>query len=132
MTKGAQTTFRLPQELYDKLIKSAGTRHPIGEEIRQRLEASFETAPTDPETRKLLALIAHVVDGMMMLDGSWHDDLHLFRVFREALLALLSRFEPPGASPDAQYLMFSPDDPPETAGRYYAGFAWRAIEKEKA
>jgi hypothetical protein len=130
MAKGAQTTFRLPQELYDKLIQSAGAKHPIGEEIRQRLEASFETAPTDPKTRKLLAAIAHVVDGMI-LDGSWHDDLHLFRVFREALLALLSRFEPPGASPDAYYMMFSPDDPPETAGRYYAGFAWRKVVEEQ-
>jgi len=67
----------------------------------------------------------------MWIDGSWHDDLHLFRVFREALLTLLSSFQPPGPSPDAQYLMFRPDQTPEIAGRYYAGFAWRNVMKEK-
>jgi hypothetical protein len=130
MAKGAQTTFRLPQELYEKLIKSAGTNHPIGEEIRQRLEASFETKPIDAKTRQLLTLVAEVADAMI-LDGDWHDDLHLFRVFKEAMLVLLSRFQPTGASPDAHYMMFSPDQPPEVAGRYYAGFAWRAVMNEK-
>jgi hypothetical protein len=129
MTKSAQTTFRLPEELYDKLIKSAGEKHPIGEEIRRRLEASFETAPADPETRKLLAAIAYVATGMM-LDGIWHDDLRLFKAFKVAVLTLLSRFEPAGTSSEALFICSKPDDPPETVGRMYAGFAWRAVEEK--
>jgi hypothetical protein len=122
----------MPEELRDRLAQAAAKNgHGIGEEMRRRLEASFGPAPSgDPKTRQLLAAIAHVPDGMI-LDGNWHEDQHLFQVFKEALLLLLSRFKPPGASPDAHYLMFSRDDPPEIAGRYYAGFAWRAVMNEK-
>ncbi len=127
-----QTSLRLPEELRQRLTTAAaGKGHGIGEEIRQRLEASFETAPTDdPKTQKLLAAIDRVASGMM-LDGDWHDDLHLFQAFRVALLTLLSRFEPSGASPNSHYMMSSPDDPPETVGRMYAGFAWRDVMNEK-
>jgi hypothetical protein len=130
MAKGAQTTFRLPQELYDKLIKSAGTKHPIGEEIRRRLEASFEIAPADPKTQQLLAAIAFIAKSMSF-DGYWHEDLNIFRIFKAALLALLSHFEPSGVPPDARYIMFDEADAPETVGRMYTGFALRDVLKEE-
>jgi Arc-like DNA binding domain len=127
-----QTSLRLSEELRDRLATTAAAKgHGIGEEIRQRLEASFEMpAADDPKTPKLLAAIDHVAAGMI-LDGNWYDDLHLFQVFKVAVLTLLSRFEPSGASPNSHYLMSRPDDPPETVGRMYAGFAWRAVMNEK-
>ena len=40
-------------------------------------------------------------------------------------------FEPPGPPPDAGYETFDKDDPPETVGRMYAGFAVRYVMKEE-
>jgi hypothetical protein len=124
-----QTSLRLPRELYERLSQAAGNRG-IGEEIRQRLQRSFGDKLTDPKTRKLLSAINFVATSMT-LDGNWHEDLNLFRVFKAALVALLSRFEPPGPSPDARYETFDKDDPPETVGRMYAGFAVRYVIKEE-
>ena len=54
-----QTAVRLPQSLRDRLSKAGGERG-MGEEIRRRLEASFEAekAPADPKTRELLDAIS--------------------------------------------------------------------------
>jgi hypothetical protein len=126
-TTVAQTSLRMPEDLHRRLTTAADNAgHSLGQEIRQRLEASFEAAPNDPKTGKLLAMIDRVAGGMM-LDGNWYDDLHLFEVFKIAVVTLLSRFEPSGASPNSPYMMSSPDDPPETVGRMYAGFAWRDV-----
>src|SRR5690348_4015205 len=113
-----QTSLRMPEDLHQRLSKAAETAgHSLGEEIRRRLEASFGPAPSkDPKTEQLLAAIDRVTAGML-LDGNWHDDLHLFQVFKFAVLTLLSRFEPSGTSPHSHYMMSSPDDPPETVGQ---------------
>ena len=58
--KGVQTSVRLPRDLYDRLISAAGDKG-IGEEIRQRVEASFSPAAVelaDPRLRDLLAAIS--------------------------------------------------------------------------
>ena len=129
-TTDAQTSLRMSEDLHRRLFKAAeAAGHSLGEEIRRRLEASFEPEPTDPQTRKLLAAIAYVATGMM-LDGIWHDDLRLFKAFEVAVLTLLSRFEPAGISSEAPFIFSKPDDPPETVGRVHAGFAWRAIEEK--
>ena len=129
-TTDAQTSLRMPEDLHRRLSSAADAAGcSLGEEIRRRLEASFEPEPTDPKTRKLLAAIAYVATGMM-LDGIWHDDLRLFKAFKVAVLTLLSRFEPAGTSSEAPFIWSKPDDPPETVGRMYAGFAWRAIEEK--
>jgi len=122
----------MPEDLHRRLDEAANKGgHSLGEEIRRRLEASFQPEPVaDPKTRQLLALIAEVA-GTMMMDGPWYDDLHLFQVFKVAVLTLLSRFEPPAPSPDAIYIISRPDDPPETVGRMYAGIALRVVMREK-
>jgi hypothetical protein len=127
-----QTSLRLPRELYERLSEAAaGNDRGVGEEMRQRLEASFGPAPEeDPKTRKLLAAIARVANGIR-LDGIWHEDLRLFEAFKVAVLTLLSRFEPAGTSSEAPFMWSKPDDPPETIGRVHAGFAWRAVMNEK-
>lgn len=54
-----QSAVRLPRSLHERLKKAGGERG-MGEEIRRRLEASFEAekAPNDPKTRKLLDAIS--------------------------------------------------------------------------
>ncbi len=51
-----QSAVRLPQSLHQRLKKAGGERG-MGEEIRRRLEASFDVeakAPGDPKTREIL------------------------------------------------------------------------------
>ena len=51
-----QTAVRLPQSLRDRLSNAGGERG-LGEEIRRRLEASFDAeaeASVDPKTSELL------------------------------------------------------------------------------
>jgi len=52
-----QSALRLPADLYGRLREAGGDRG-MGEEIRKRLQASFdakvETTTDDPKTRQLL------------------------------------------------------------------------------
>ena len=70
-----QTAVRLPQSLRDRLSKAGGERG-LGEEIRRRLEASFEAekAPADPKTRELLDAIASCAEEIARDFGSWSED----------------------------------------------------------
>ena len=54
-----QSAIRLPRSLHERLKKAGGDRG-MGEEIRRRLEASFEAerSPADPKTRELLDAVA--------------------------------------------------------------------------
>ena len=68
----------------------------MGEEIRRRLEASFDAeaeAPSDPKTRELLAQIKEIANFSL---SSWYEDRFAFSVFRSAINTLLSRREPSG------------------------------------
>jgi hypothetical protein len=47
----AQTTMRLPRDLYQRLKRVGGDRG-MGEEIRRRLEESFEPESTNPKTKE--------------------------------------------------------------------------------
>jgi hypothetical protein len=61
--KMVQSAVRLPQGLHDRLKKAGGERG-MGEEIRRRLEASFdaEKVPADQRTAELLDAISAVSD----------------------------------------------------------------------
>jgi len=100
--KGVQTSVRLPRDLYDRLISAAGDKG-IGEEIRQRLEASFSPAAVE-----LLTAIGHAAAAAAKMPATREvavrgggnvrreDDKTPFVAFREAVTSLMDAFEPEG------------------------------------
>jgi hypothetical protein len=97
------TTFRLPRELHELLIKAAAEhRYGIGEEIRRRLEASFAAAPSggDLKTQALITSIKSTADQVWSLNSfhHWHEDAFSFAAFKHALHKVLEVLlqKPPG------------------------------------
>jgi hypothetical protein len=108
-------TFRLSPELRGRLITAAGER-PFGEEIRRRLERSFE-ASYEPVLwdRQSLALHEGIVAAIQTLGhehavqlvnaltstrldelGPWHSDPNAFAALQRAIELLLSAYRPEG------------------------------------
>lgn len=92
-----QTAVRLPQGLRDRLSKAGGDRG-LGEEIRRRLEASFEAekAPVDAKTRELLDAISSFAERIDVDFGGWPKDAFAYEVLKESVNLLLRRFQPEG------------------------------------
>jgi hypothetical protein len=120
-----QSAIRLPQSLHERLKKAGGVRG-MGEEIRRRLEASFgvEGDPRrDPKTGELLEKIGRLALNMP-LNGPWHADREVFEVFKAAINATLSSYQPSSELPGPEgklQSMYGPEAPPETVGRVLAG-----------
>ena len=119
-----QTAVRLPQSLRERL-SSAGGEGGLGEEIRRRLEASFEAdkAPVDPKTRKLLEEIERLALNTP-LDVPWYADGDAFEVFKNAIVATLAKYQPSGdaAGPTGRLQgKFGKDATHEMLGRMLAG-----------
>jgi len=123
-----QSAIRLPRSLHERLKKAGGERG-MGEEIRRRLEASFEAdmARTDPRTRELLDAISSCADGIADDYGNWAEDPFAFAVLRVCVSMLLTHFQPngepvPNPKPDGMADLifgkgYSPT--PEEASRAY-------------
>jgi hypothetical protein len=92
-----QSAVRLPQSLHERLKKVGGHRG-MGDEIRRRLEASFdaEKVPENPHTRELINAISFSDEELVRDFGSWSKDRFAFEVFRESINALLKYYEPKG------------------------------------
>jgi hypothetical protein len=135
-----QTAVRLPQSLRERLSKAGGERG-LGEEIRGRLEASFEAAkaPTDPKTPELLDAIAYCAEEIARDLRPWSADAFAFAVLKETINKLLSHFEPKGEAvphlnPDSALVFLFDDEPspkPEKVSRYFVGF-WTKRKAERA
>jgi hypothetical protein len=98
--KDAQTSLRLPRELYEQVSQAAGD-HGIGEEIRQRLQRSFDQEakgrePIDLKTRELASAIANVAAHASGYYRPWHGDAHTFEVVKAAIDRLLAYYQPKG------------------------------------
>ena len=91
--KGMQTSFRLPRELRERLMAVAGDKG-IGEEMRQRLEASFgpEQRVADPKTGELLAAIGEMAGRV----PGWQEDPDQFDDLVRAINLTLAGFMPAG------------------------------------
>jgi hypothetical protein len=129
LTKGGEAvlTFRLPRSLHDKLKEVAG-RRSLSEEMRKRLEASFEPAAKLPDepTRRLFAAIAAMAGALSRLEErwrtepnpfadfpswveagraigtfKWHESPYGFVVFKRAIERLLDACRPEGNLPDS-------------------------------
>ena len=114
--KMIQSAVRLPQGLHDRLKKAGGERG-MGEEIRRRLEASFnaEKVPADQSTAELLDAISAVSAETTSYYGRWSENAFAFEVLKACVNMLWSYYQPKGApaanpNPDsAADLLFGPD-----------------------
>ncbi len=93
-----QSAVRLPRSLKERLEKAGGKRG-MGEEIRQRLEASFDAEgepPSDQKTRELLDAVSFCAEQVTIHFGSWLEDVFAFQVLRGSVDALLNQYQPEG------------------------------------
>jgi hypothetical protein len=112
-----QIGVALPDEMRDLLENAAkGAGHSIAEEIRKRLERTFEEESIDEDTRNLLnaiKLLAYLI--LFQTGRSWHEHPAAASVMRHAIDARLLRYQ--GGDGEAQ---FSPDELPTRESRFIA------------
>jgi hypothetical protein len=133
-------SLRIPHDLYDRLAQVRGNGN-VSEEVRQRLEASFdrEQRATNPKTQELLDAIANVARTIGSFYAPWHEDPYALAAVRSAVETLLTALGPKGEPvfrprPDNEGwsdLLFDPKDPPETAGRMLAMSALSDMRRGK-
>jgi hypothetical protein len=119
-----QSAIRLPRRLHDRLKKAGGERG-MGEEIRRRLEASFEAedAAGDPKTRDLLDAIAFFDEEMFHHFGNWSKEGFAFEVMKACVDMLLTYYRPEGKRKgptgidSKAALLFGQDSSPEDISR---------------
>jgi hypothetical protein len=93
-----QSAVRLPRRLHERL-KKVGGEGGMGEEIRRRLEASFDEEDAerrDPKTRELLEAISFAAGQATSFFGSWSKDAFAFRVLEASVDLLLKHYQPEG------------------------------------
>jgi hypothetical protein len=92
-----QSAVRLPQSLHERLKKAGGERG-MGEEIRRRLEASFDTekALANPKTRELLDAISFFAEETARDFGNWSEDAFAFEVLKACVNKVLAHYQPKG------------------------------------
>jgi hypothetical protein len=128
-------SLRLPHALYDRLAQAAGDGN-ISEEIRKRLEASFELV-ADPKTQELLDGVANVAHTIGTWYAPWHENPFALAVVRSAVAILLAAMGPKGepvfqpANEEWYELLFDAKDPPETIGRMLAMSALTDMRRGK-
>jgi hypothetical protein len=133
-----QSAVRLPQSLHESLKKAGGDRG-MGDEIRRRLEASFdaEKVPGNPNTRELINAISFSDEELVRDFGSWSKDRFAFDVFRESIKALLKHYEPKGESipvpnPDGlAEILYAENPSAEDVSRFLVG-TWIRDQPKRA
>jgi hypothetical protein len=133
-----QSAVRLPKSLHDRLKKAGGERG-MGEEIRRRLEASFEAekAPADPTTRELLDAISAMAEEIADFYGRWSDDAFAFEVLKDCVNMLWAYYQPKGEpranpNPDsAADILFSPEPSPKEVSQAIV-YGWQSDRAKRA
>lgn len=93
---GSHMTFRISAGLREHLAAAAGGR-PIGDEIRRRLELSFEApASTDPATREFIYVLTRLASAIGRYYEPWHKNAGSFDLFCWLLNAALRPYQPEG------------------------------------
>ena len=93
-----QSAVRLPRRLHERL-KKVGGEGGMGEEIRHRLERSFDEEDVerrDPKTRELLGAVSFVAGQTTSFFGSWSKDAFAFQVLKATVDLLLKHYQPEG------------------------------------
>jgi hypothetical protein len=96
-----QSAVWLPRSLHERL-KKAGGAGGMGEEIRRRLEASFEAEAENPKTRELLEAILFLATRGGSFYGSWSEDPFAFKVLKGSVDMLFKQYQPEGDLVHAQ------------------------------
>jgi len=133
-----QSALRLPPDLRQRL-KRAGGEGGMGEEIRRRLEASFEAekAPANAKTRELLEAITFVADKTDFYYGDWSKNASGFDVLNAGLQLFLAARRPEGEAvqkpkSDVGELFFDPSSTPDNIARFIlADLAWVKREEKR-
>jgi hypothetical protein len=121
-----QTALWLPRGMHEELKKAGGERG-LGDEIRRRLQASFDDRRLgDATTYELLEAIEQIERNVSHHEP-WHLDLFAFEVFKAAINELLRLYHP-GREADPKAIsklqtMYGPEEKPETIGRVIAHIA---------
>ncbi len=121
-----QSAIRLPRKLRERL-KRAGGERGMGEEIRRRLQASFdaEIAPANTKTIYLLGAISSCAQKIADDYGIWSEDPFAFEILKGCVNMLWTRFQPTGEpvpNPKPGSLaatLFGPKPKPEELSRLY-------------
>ena len=121
--KDKQTSLRLPHDLYERLSQAAGDRG-IGEEIRQRCQASFAPEPSeDPKTAELATAVAKLASEASSYYRPWHEDPHTYAIVKVGMGLLLACYQPKGdpvPTPNPHNLadvLWAPKHSPEDVAR---------------
>jgi len=133
-----QSAVRLPRSLHESLKKVGGDRG-MGDEIRRRLEASFdaEKIPGNPNTREFINAISFADQELVRDFGSWSKDRFAFEVFRESVNGLLKHYEPKGEpvplpKPDGlAEILYAENPSAEDVGRFLVG-TWIRDQPKRA
>jgi hypothetical protein len=93
-----QLKIRLPDHLHEWVERAAAaSERSLNEEVRMRLEASFEREGTDPETQALVAAVENLATLVKIQTAhKWHEHPAATRVLRHAITARLDRLKPNG------------------------------------
>jgi hypothetical protein len=119
-TETVQTAVRLPREMHERLKQSPDG---VSEEIRRRLERSFELDAFDPRTRDLVEAVAWMADQIERdTMSSWHQRPKAHETLVEALQTYLAKLKPApsGGTPGVSDMWDSFIDDPPTLGRAIA------------
>jgi hypothetical protein len=120
--KLVQTAVRLPSSLRDRLCEAGGERG-LGEEIRRRLEASFDTEKdrANAQTRELLDAVASFAWQVAMYYGDPASDPFAADVLKACIDLLMTRDRPNGEAvphpTEVADMVFSPDHSVEAVSR---------------
>ncbi len=135
---GIQSAVRLPRDLHEHL-KQAGGERGLGEEIRKRLEKSFETkkTPEDPNRQKLLLAVGFIATKAGMYFGDWSEDRFSFDVLKAGVDLWLTANQPKGEpvmkpNPNREPFdsFFDPSSTPENIARsILANLTWLREER---
>src|ERR1019366_7056752 len=93
---GVQTAVRLPRDVHDRL---KGSDRGVSEEIRHRLQRTFDDEKIAAPTRQLLADIVQLAEQVELDQGvDWYLSDRAQEVFAVAVLARVKAFRtsPPG------------------------------------
>jgi hypothetical protein len=129
---------RLPQKLQERL-RRAGGEGGMGEEIRKRLEKSFETekTPKKPKTRNLLMATGFIAEKAGMYFGDWSEDPFAFEILKAGVNLWLTANRPKGEpvmkpNPNREPFdsFFDPSSTPENiASSILANLTWLREER---
>jgi hypothetical protein len=100
-----QTAVRLPVEMHEQLRQSSGSGG-VSEEIRRRLQRSFDDDAVDPVTREVATAIVHLAaDVQRDYGASWYGYEETHNIFVAAVAVHLAEYKPPAASLLSQLIM---------------------------